>query len=324
MTAPATTRGEPAPARTRWGATLGALGAVVVATLLLVAAVPTHPRSRVARGTIIAVGAESQYANVIAQLGGRYVAVSSVLTNPNVDPHTFEASPAVAEEVSRAQIVVQNGVGYDSFMNNIEAASPNPARRVVVAQRVLGLSPATANPHLWYRPATMPAVATVVVADLCAIEPGHASYFRARLHSFERSLTPWRDAIRAFRIAHRAIPVATTEPVANYLLSAMGMRVLTPANFQSDVMNGIDPSPEDVTTENQLLSAHRVKVFIYNNQVVDSLTASILANARAAGVPVVGVYETMPTPGYDYQRWMSAEVAAITRAVVHGVSTEHL
>ena len=323
MTAAATPK-ESARVRTRWGATLGAVAVVVSATLLLIAAVPAHYHSHTPKGMISAVGAESQYANVLAQLGGRYVTVSSVLTNPNVDPHAFEASPTIAEQVSRAQIVVQNGVGYDSFMNDIEAASPNPARKVVVAQRVLGLSSATANPHLWYSPRTMPAVATVVTADLCAIDPSHAPYFRARLHSFEASLTPWRDAIRAFRIAHRGLPVATTEPVADYLLSAMGLRVLTPFTFQSDVMNGIDPSPEDVTIENHLLSAHRVKVFFYNHQVVDSLTASILANARAAAIPVVGVYETMPTPGYDYQSWMSAEVAAITRAVVHGVSTEHL
>ena len=89
-------------------------------------------------------------------------------------------------------------------------------------------------------------------------------------------------------------------------------------------MNGVDPSPEDITLENSFFTGHRVKVFCYNQQVVDSLTASIKQTAESAGVPVVGVYETMPTPGYDYQTWMVAQVKAIEDAVVHGTSKEHL
>jgi len=118
--------------------------------------------------------------------------------------------------------------------------------------------------------------------------------------------------------------VATTEPVADYLLQAMGAKNLTPFTFQSDIMNGVDPAPEDISTENGFFTSHKVKVFCYNEQVVDSLTTSIRLNAHEAGVPVVAVYETMPTPGYDYQSWMLAEVHDIQRAVADGVSTEHL
>src|ERR1700723_2688165 len=109
-------------------------------------------------GVIAAVGAESQYANVLSQIGGRYVHVSSILNNPNTDPHTFESSPRVAQEVSSAKLIVQNGVGYDGFMSKIESATPNSARKVVVVQDVLGLPANTPNPHLWYDPKTMPAV----------------------------------------------------------------------------------------------------------------------------------------------------------------------
>ena len=117
------------------------------------------------------MGAENQYANVLAQIGGSYVHVTSILDNPNTDPHTFEASTTVAEEVGRADLVVQNGVGYDSFMDNIESASPSPERKVIVAQHVLGLPDSTPNPHLWYSPKTMPAVAKVMATDLSALEP---------------------------------------------------------------------------------------------------------------------------------------------------------
>ncbi|MGA3148761.1 MAG: zinc ABC transporter substrate-binding protein [Acidimicrobiales bacterium] len=275
-------------------------------------------------GVINAVGAESQYANVLSQIGGRYVHVSSILDNPNTDPHTFEASTSVAEEVAGADLVVQNGIGYDEFMDKIEAASPNPARKVIVAQHVLGLPDSTPNPHLWYEPKTMPAVAKVMASDLAGLDPGHRAYFQARLRAFDSSLAPWLHAISAFRHRYAGTPVATTEPVADYLLQAMGMKDVTPFAFQADIMNGVDPAPEDITVEDGFFTRHQVRVFCYNEQVVDSLTASIKQSAQSAGVPVVGVYETMPAPGYDYQSWMVAEVAAIEAAVAHRTSTEHL
>jgi zinc/manganese transport system substrate-binding protein len=275
-------------------------------------------------GVINAIGAENEYANVMAQIGGKYVRVSSILNNPNTDPHTFEASPSVAREVSGAALIVQNGVGYDTFMSKIESASPNSKRQVIVVQQLLGLPDSTPNPHLWYDPRTMPAVAKAVAAALSRLQPDHASYFEANLTTFDASLTPWLDAIAAFRQRYAGTPVATTEPVADYLLEAMGMDNLTPFVFQADIMNGVDPSPEDVTLEDGFFTDHQVKVFCYNQQVVDSLTTSIRMTAERAGVPVVGVYETMPTPGYDYQSWMVAETQAIQRAVADGVSTEHL
>jgi len=273
---------------------------------------------------INAVGAENEYANVLSQIGGQYVRVSSILNNPNTDPHTFEASPSVAEEVSAAELIVQNGVGYDGFMNNIEAASPDSRRKVIVTQHVLGLPHDTANPHLWYSPKTMPAVASVMATDLVGLDPSHRAYFQSRLKAFDTSLKPWLAAIASFKAKYAGTPVAVTEPVADYLLKAMGMKILTPFVFQADIMNGVDPSPEDVTLENGFFTKHQVKVFCYNPQVVDSLTTSIRQTARSAGVPVVGVYETMPTPGYEYQSWMRAELAAILAAVTHGTSTEHL
>jgi len=301
------------------------VAATVLGTVLLLAsgasgASASGPTS----GVINAVGAENEYANVLSQIGGQYVKVSSILNNPNTDPHTFEASTSVAQEVSQAELIVQNGVGYDTFMNDIESASPNSSRKVIVAQHVLDLPDSTPNPHLWYSPKTMPAVAKVMAADLSELDPSHKGYFEARLQVFDASLKPWLGAIAAFKAQFPGTPVATTEPVADYLLTAMGMKNLTPFAFQADIMNGVDPAPQDITLENGFFTKHAVKLFCYNQQVVDSLTTSIRQTAQSAGVPVVGVYETMPTPGYDYQSWMLAEVAAIKAAVVHGTSTEHL
>jgi zinc/manganese transport system substrate-binding protein len=273
---------------------------------------------------ILAVGAENEYASVIGQIGGPYVRVSSVLSNPNTDPHTFESSPNVAELVSAAQLIVQNGVGYDTFMNKIESASPDPKRKVITVQTLLGLPDTTPNPHLWYSPKTMPAVAEAVATDLAELNPSRSSYFRANVKSFDKSLRPWLSAIAAFKKNYDGVRVATTEPVADYLLQALGADNLTPFRMQADIMNGVDPSPEDISLEDGLLAGHKVKVFVYNEQVVDSLTTTFRTTAQKAGIPVVGVYETMPTPGYDYQTWMLAEVEALQKAVANKVSTERL
>ncbi|MGA8427702.1 MAG: zinc ABC transporter substrate-binding protein [Candidatus Dormiibacterota bacterium] len=273
---------------------------------------------------IVAVGAENEYANVIGQIGGRYVSVSAVESNPNTDPHTFEASPAVAEVVSRASLVVQNGVGYDSYMNKIEAASPNPHRKVIVVLSLLGLPSDTKNPHLWYKPVTMPAVARAVAHDLADFDPAHASYFHSRASAFDKSLTPWLNDIAAVKKEFPHPTVAVTEPVGDYMLNAVGANILTPWSLQADIMNGVDPSPQDVSTEQNLFNQHHVKVFLYNQQVTDSLTASFLSLAKHDHIPVVGVYETMPTPGYDYQSWMLAEVNALKAALQHQKSTVSL
>ena len=273
---------------------------------------------------IVAVGAENEYADVIGQVGGKYVQVSAIMSNPNTDPHTFEASASVARVVSAAQLVVQNGVGYDTFMNTIESAAPSSSRKVIVVQNLLGLPDRHAEPALWYKPVTMPAVANAVAADLAAFQPAHASYFKANAAAFISSLTAWNNAIAAFKAKYPDTPVATTEPVADYMLQAVGADNMTPWALQADIMNGTDPSAQDIAAQQSLFTQHKVKVFLYNQQVTDSLTESFISLAHANGIPVVGVYETMPVPGYDYQSWMLAEVQALQKAVTSKVSTEHL
>ena len=274
-------------------------------------------------GKIVAVGAENQYASVISSIGGKYVQVSAIESNPNTDPHTFEASASVAQTVSQAKLIVQNGLGYDSYMDKIESAAPSAGRKVIVAAHLLGLPDSTPNPHLWYRPSTMPAVARAVAAGLAAIQPAHAAYFRANAAAFDRSLRPWYQALAKFKAAYPNTPVATTEPVGDYMLQAAGTRNLTPFAFQADIMNGVDPAPQYVSLQTSLFSQRKVKVFLYNQQVTSSLTATFLSAAHRSGIPVVGVYETMPT-GYTYQSWMLAEVQALQKAVASKVSTPRL
>ena len=278
--------------------------ATILLVLLLVGCGGSSSSSSSSGATISAVGAENEYADVIEQIGGKYVNVSAIESNPNTDPHTFEASPSVAQEVSDASLVVQNGVGYDDYMEKIEAASPSSSRKVIDVQKLLGLPDSTPNPHLWYKPTTMPAVAGALVRDLSALQPTHAAYFQANARKFDRSLKPWLAALQQFKARYPGTTVASTEPVADYMLEAAGVKNLTPFSMQADIMNGTDPAPQDVTFQQGLFSGHRVKAFVYNQQVTDSLTQSFLEAAAHNGIPVVGVYETMPT-GYRYQRGCS-------------------
>jgi zinc/manganese transport system substrate-binding protein len=279
--------------------------------------VPQHPRAP------LAIGVESQYADVLRQIGGPYIRVRALLNNPNTDPHAFEVSPSVAREVAGASLVVMNGLGYDAWIMRILAASPAAHRQVIDVRRLLGRSARTFNPHFWYDPRTMPALAAAAAHAFSVLDPAHAGYFQAQARRFSASLEAWDSALAAFRKDHGGTPVAVTEPVANALLEAAGCRILTPRALQLAVMNGTDPAPQDVAAQRTLLSTHQVRVLVYNQQVTDPLTASFLQLARAAHIPVVGVYETLPH-GYHYQGWMQAELHALRAAVIAGVSTRTL
>ena len=195
---------------------------------------------------------------------------------------------------------------------------------MIDVQQLLGLPDSTPNPHLWFDPKTMPAVANAVAAALSELQPAQASTFQANAEKFDASLKPWLDAIASFKATYDHTPVAVTEPVGDYLLQAAGMDIQTPFPLEAAIMNGTDPSPQDVTTQNSLFTDHKVKLFAYNQQVTDALTQSFLELARKNKIPVVGVYETMPTPGFTYQSWMLAEIDALNKAMKDGVSTEKL
>ncbi len=262
-----------------------------------------------------AVGAENQYADIISQIGGPYVTVTAIESNPNTDPHSFELTPAIAATIANAQLVVENGLGYDDWADKFLAATQTSTRKTINVQHLLNLPDSTPNPHLWYDPATMPAVATTIATDLAALDPAHAAYFRAQDQKFAASLTREAEAVQKFKAKYAGTKIAVTEPVSNDLLEALGLTIVTPASLQNAIMNGTDPAPQDISLQNSLLTSHTAKIFVYNEQVTDPLTDSFLALAQQNHTPVVGVYETMPTPGYNYQSWMLSEINALTTAL---------
>ncbi len=305
-------------------ATVAAGGSAALVGVMAVATSSAGAAPGASSGRIVAVGAENEYADVISQIGGQYVRVTSIMSNPNTDPHTFESSASVSRVVSAAQLVIQNGVGYDTFMTKIEAASPSSSRKVIDVQHLLGLPDSTPNPHLWYKPTTMPAVAKAIARDLTDLRPDHAAYFQQNVQIFDASLTPYYQEIAKIKATFPDAAVATTEPVADYMLQASGIDNMTPWVLQADIMNTTDPSPQDVSIQDALFTGKKVKVFVYNQQVTSSVTKAFYKLAQHEGIPVVGVYETMPTPGYHYQSWMLAEADAVYNALASGKSSPKL
>ncbi|MDR3601267.1 MAG: zinc ABC transporter substrate-binding protein [Desulfosporosinus sp.] len=270
-----------------------------------------------------AVGAENEYADVIKQIGGKYVTVAAIMSDPSVDPHSYEADTKDASIVNKATLIVQNGLGYDDFIDKLVAASPNSNRTVINVAKELGYSDDTKNPHIWYKTDTMPKVAVLIAKDLEKQLPDQKQYFEDQLTQFNNSLKTWTDDLNQLQQDYAHTGVAVTEPVSDYLLQAANLDIKTPWAFQSAIMNGTDPSPQDVKTQQDLFNNKQVKVFIYNTQAVSDTTKALLDLAKSNNIPVVGVYETMPA-NHTYQTWMEEETTNILKALKNGVSTESL
>jgi len=296
---------------------------LLAATVLLgVAVAAPLPRAAAAGMVINVVASTNVYGDVVSQLGGSHVKVTGILSNPNTDPHTYESSTGDAGAVAKATLVVQNGIGYDDFMGKLEGASPNARRVVIDVGQTLGYK-AGDNPHVWYSPTTMPRIAPLIVAALAKQDPADAVYFQANLRAFDASLEPWTNLIAQVKQRYSGTPIAITEPVFSFEAAAMGLRVLTPVSFAFAIMEGNDPSPQDVQVETDLFTGNKVKVFFYNQQAVAPITITLLGLARAHHIPIVGVYETKPL-SKTYQQWMVAEAQATLKALASGVSTEQI
>ncbi len=258
-----------------------------------------------AGGKIAVVAAENFYGDVAQQIGGDRVSVTSVMSNPDQDPHLFETSPSVVRAIAAAQLVIYNGADYDPWMERLLEVTPKPGR-VVVAVADLMHKKAGDNPHLWYDPATMLTVAKALSAALSAVDTAHADDFATRLKTFLAALRPLDDKIVAIRGKYAGTAVAATEPVFGYMAAALHLTMLE-WHFQLAVMNNTEPSASDLAAFESDLKTHKIRVLFYNKQASDKIVQHLVDLARAANIPVVGVTETCPS-GLSYQDWMLSEI----------------
>jgi zinc/manganese transport system substrate-binding protein len=265
-----------------------------------------------ADGKIAVVAAENFYGDVAQQIGGDTVSVVSILNNPDQDPHLFETSPSIVREIAAAQVVVYNGIDYDPWIERLLKVTPNSGRAVITAGDLIHKRSGD-NPHLWYDPSTMPAVAEALAAAFTAIDPVHAGVYSARLKTFVASLEPLDRKIAAISAQFSGVPVTASEPVFSYMATALHLTMRN-QDFQRAIMNDTEPSARDVAAFERDLKTHQVRVLFFNKQASNKVVQHLVDLARASNVPVVGVTETAP-PGVSYQDWMHSELDATAKAL---------
>jgi zinc/manganese transport system substrate-binding protein len=293
---------------------IGALvGSIASATVVMTVATPTGASAPQKNG-IEVVAAENFWGNIASQLGGRDVSVTSLITNPNADPHLFETNAADAARLAQARVVIENGAGYDGWMSSLlNADSGHPT--VVNAASVLHVTGSDPNPHLWYDIPKVPKVAAAISAALIKVDPKDASVFRSNLRRFDNSLAPLTAVLASIRSRFAGAPVAYTERVPGYALAVAHLAVKTPEGFARAIEDGEDPGPADTLAMEQLLTKHRIDVLLYNVQTVTPVTTQVRALAQKSGIAIVGVSETMPASDHTYQQWQLSQLTALLHAL---------
>ncbi|HEY1888669.1 MAG TPA: zinc ABC transporter substrate-binding protein, partial [Roseiarcus sp.] len=261
------------------------------------------------------VAAENFYGDLASQIGGANVAVTSILSNPDDDPHLFEASPDTAKALTDAKVVIVNGVDYDPWMEKLLSAHKAPDRKEIIVARVVGRK-AGDNPHLWYDPAYMKAAAKALVADLIAVDPAHKADYEQGQAKFLESLKPLDDKIAELKKKYAGQPVTLSEPVFGYQAELIGLKVRN-EKFALAVMNNAEPTASEVAGFENDLKGHKVKAMMYNAQASEPAVQRLVQIAKDNNIPVVGVSETEP-PKSTYQEWMMGQLNALDKALSGG------
>ena len=284
------------------------IGLMLALGLILTSA----PSTRAADVKLSVVAAENFYGDVARQIGGDDVAVASIMSNPDQDPHLFETTPSIVRRIAGAQIVILNGADYDPWMDKLLNVSPKPGRTAIVVADLVGKK-AGDNPHLWYDPGTMPAAAKALAEAFGKADPAHKDGYDARLKTFLASLKPIDEKIAAIRGKFAGATVTASEPVFGYMANALGLKMRN-ESFQLSIMNDTEPSAHDVAAFQDDLKGHKVRVMFYNKQASNKAVQTLVDLAHASKIPVVGVTETAP-PNLSYQEWMLGELNDTAKAL---------
>lgn len=304
-----------APPRTHAAILAAALSTPIV---LLVALTASPPPAAARTPAVQVVAAENFWGDITAQIGGREVQVTSLMTKPNADPHLFETNAYDAALLAQAQVVVENGAGYDRWMSSLLSADGGQPRIVNVAA-VLHVTGSNPNPHLWYDIPLVPKVAAAIAATLTKAAPQHAPTFRHNLATFDASLRPLDAMLATIKKNFHHVSVAYTERVPGYLLADAHLDVKTPPGFARAIEDGTDPGAADTVAMRELLTNHDVNVLLYNVQAVTPVTSQMRALAKQHRIPVVGVSETMPGRA-TYQHWQLAQLTDLLHALQRSTS----
>jgi zinc/manganese transport system substrate-binding protein len=267
-----------------------------------------------ANGKLGVVAAENFWGNIAQQIGGDRVQVTSIISDPETDPHEYETNARDGAAIAGASFVIENGAGYDSFVDKLLKASPKSDREVLTVADVVGAK-GDVNPHLWYNPAYVTQAAQAIEAQLAKEDPANAATYQANAARFDAGEQQVLDVIDQIKAKHAGDKIAYTERVPGYLIEAAGLQLGTPASFSQSIEDGNDPSPADNAAFQLALKRHTVKALLYNAQVTSPTTQKLKSLAKSSGVPVVGVTETLPLNEKDFQTWQADQARALFTAL---------
>ena len=303
-------RGGPIPA---W-AVLGAVALVLGVTLAACSSGPTTA-AQGAEGTVSVVAAENFWGSIAKQVGGDRVTVKSIITNPNTDPHAYEATPQDGRTVATAQFVIEDGIGYDAWMDQLLGANPTSGRTVLNVGRLVGI-PVGGNPHRWYDPTNVHQVIAQISADYIRIDPKDAAYFRQQKQRFEaQGLAQYSSLISEIRAKYAGTPIGASESIVSPLAQALGLKMLTPESFLDAISEGSEPTAGDKATIDAQIQNKQIKIYVFNSQNSTPDVTEQVNAARAQGIPVTTVTETLAPASDSFQQWQVKELQGIQSAL---------
>lgn len=294
-----------------------ALVIIVIGGIALFATSHTAPASSESQsgGAIQVVAAENFWGSIVSQIGGSHVQVLSIVSDPNADPHEYESNASDARAVSSAAYVIENGVGYDSWMDKLlSAGGSNPNRKVLNVGTLVGKQEGD-NPHLWYNPAYVNQAALQMEQDLIAIDPADKADYEKNYATFQSNVAEYQNRITSIKQQYAGTKVAATENIFAYLATAAGLDLISPPEFIEAVAEGNDPPAASVVEFENQLKAKEPVVLVYNEQTVTPLTENIKALAAQENIPVIGVTETIQPPDATFEEWMNAELIDLQNAL---------
>lgn len=297
-----------------WLRSLTAMAACLAVAAIL-AACSTAERRAAAGGRITVVAAESVWGSIAGELGGSHVNVRSIITNPDTDPHAYEPTAADARALASADVVVLNGGGYDPWAPRLLAADPDPGRTVLTVGTLVGV-PASGNPHRWYAPGDVAQVIDRLTADYRAIDPADAADFD-QLHTAYTTgaLARYTRLIAEIRARYAGTPVGASESIFAPLSDALGLQLATPASFLRAVSEGSDPTAADKAAIDHQIRSGAIGVYVYNSQNATPDVTAQVAEARARGIPVTTITETLVPPTGTFQDWQVGQLERLAQAL---------
>jgi zinc/manganese transport system substrate-binding protein len=303
--------------RNRTSSLLALVGALVLLAGCSTAG-PTSPTSAGASGasrTINIVAAENFWGSIAAQLGGSRVKVTSIINSPDADPHDYEPTAADGRAIAESDLVLINGIGYDTWASKLAAANPNPRRTDLTVGSLLGV-PDGGNPHRWYNPDDVQQVIDQLVADYQRLDPADSAYFTRQQQMFETTaLASYKRVVADIKSKYRGTPVGASESIFAMLAPALGLDLLTPSGFLKAISEGTDPTAADKKTIDEQIASGAIKVYVYNSQNATPDIQTQIKAARSHGIPVTTITETLTPAGASWEQWQTAQLTTLKAAL---------